>query len=172
MEPRPIARRAVQIEADWLTLGQAAKFLGVAQSTLRKWSDQGRVPAFYTPGGHRRFRRTDLDAFVGSSGPAHRSSGPVVLLVDGDPAHRELIRASLEGAGYPVRQADGFAAALAAIEDRAPQLVLLEVVTPGAEGWELLRRLEERHGAIPVIMYGQPFDPEELVGRAKQLLTA
>ena len=31
-------------EPDWLTLGQAAKFLGVAQSTIRKWSDQGRVP--------------------------------------------------------------------------------------------------------------------------------
>ena len=46
---------------DWLTLGQAAKYLGVAQSTIRKWSDQGLVPAFYTPGGHRRFRRRDLD---------------------------------------------------------------------------------------------------------------
>ena len=45
-------RRAPASEPDWLTLGQAAKFLGVAQSTIRKWSDQGRVPAFYTPGGH------------------------------------------------------------------------------------------------------------------------
>ena len=41
-------------EPEWLTLGQAAKYLGVAQSTIRKWSDLGRVPAFYTPGGHRR----------------------------------------------------------------------------------------------------------------------
>ena len=39
-------RRAPAGEADWLTLGQAAAFLGVAQSTIRKWSDQGRVPAF------------------------------------------------------------------------------------------------------------------------------
>ena len=51
-------------EPDWLTLGQAAKYLGVAQSTIRKWSDQGRVPAFYTPGGHRRYRRTDLETFL------------------------------------------------------------------------------------------------------------
>ena len=56
-------------EPDWLTLGQAAKYLGVAQSTIRKWSDQGRVPAFYTPGGHRRYRRGDLDAFLERSGP-------------------------------------------------------------------------------------------------------
>ena len=53
-------RRAAAGEADWLTLGQAAQFLGVAQSTIRKWSDQGRVPAFNTPGGHPRYRRGDL----------------------------------------------------------------------------------------------------------------
>jgi hypothetical protein len=43
MDFRPAARREPQIEADWLTLGQAARFLGVAQSTIRKWSDEGRI---------------------------------------------------------------------------------------------------------------------------------
>src|SRR5947199_204626 len=61
--------RAPATEPDWLTLGQAAKYLGVAQSTIRKWSDHGRVPAFYTPGGHRRYRRADLDKFLESPGP-------------------------------------------------------------------------------------------------------
>ena len=42
----PGSRRTAAGENDWLTLGQAAKFLGVAQSTIRKWSDVGRVPAF------------------------------------------------------------------------------------------------------------------------------
>src|SRR5439155_935021 len=59
-------------EPEWLTLGQAAKYLGVAQSTIRKWSDVGRVPAFYTPGGHRRYRRSDLDLFLERSGPNAR----------------------------------------------------------------------------------------------------
>src|SRR4029078_5671523 len=53
----------VRSEPEWLTLGQAARFLRVAQHTIRKWSGQGRVPAFYTPGGHRRFRRGDLESF-------------------------------------------------------------------------------------------------------------
>jgi excisionase family DNA binding protein len=35
---------------EWLTLGQAATYLGVAQSTVRKWSDSGRLTAFYTEG--------------------------------------------------------------------------------------------------------------------------
>ena len=68
----PEERRRPASEPDWLTLGQAAKYLGVAQSTIRKWSDQGRVPAFYTPGGHRRYRRADLDTFLERSGPGGR----------------------------------------------------------------------------------------------------
>src|SRR3989440_4947859 len=68
----PSQRRAPAGEPDWLTLGQAAKYLGVAQSTIRKWSDQGRVPAFYTPGGHRRYRRPHLDSLLARSGPAAR----------------------------------------------------------------------------------------------------
>ena len=71
-------------DPDWLTLGQAAKYLGVAQSTIRKWSDQGLLPAFYTPGGHRRFRRRDLDGFLARSGRPGQP-GPLVLIVDDDP---------------------------------------------------------------------------------------
>ena len=68
---------ATRDDSEWLTLGQAARFLGVAQSTIRKWSDSGRVPAFYTPGGHRRYRRTDLEAFLDRSGPGGRpKAGP------------------------------------------------------------------------------------------------
>src|SRR5579862_1251384 len=95
---------ATRREPEWLTLGQAARFLGVAQSTIRKWSDQGRVPAFYTPGGHRRFRRGDLEAFVEHSGPGQRAGGPLVLVVDDDSSIREYVRANLEPAGYTVRE--------------------------------------------------------------------
>src|SRR5262249_36167549 len=96
MSSRPVTRRAPQIESDWLTLRQAARFLGVAQSPTRKWSDSGRVPAFYTPGGHRRFRRSDLEAFVERSGPPRRSCGPLVLVVDDDEPVREHMRIYLE----------------------------------------------------------------------------
>ena len=167
------ARRAPTSEPDWLTLGQAAKFLGVAQSTIRKWSDQGRVPAFYTPGG--------------------RSEGPLVLVVDDDERLREFVRVNLEMEGYSVREASGAEEALAAIEDTAPELVLLDVVMPGIDGWQMLQRMQERHGQIPVIMFsgkvdegaagdakqrgasgfvGKPFDPQELIERAKQLVPA
>ena len=56
-------------DQEWLTLGQAARYLGVAQSTIRRWADDGRVRAFYTPGRHRRFRLADLDELVEGSSP-------------------------------------------------------------------------------------------------------
>jgi excisionase family DNA binding protein len=186
-------RRAPTGEPDWLTLGQAARFLGVAQSTIRKWSDQGRVPAFYTPGGHRRYRRRDLESFLERSGPGGRSGGPLVLVVDDDPRLREFVRINLEMEGYAVREAASADEALAALEDQAPQLVLLDVVMPGVDGWQMLQRMQERHGSIPVIMFsgkvddattadaksrgarafvGKPFDPQQLIERAKQLVPA
>jgi excisionase family DNA binding protein len=186
------ARGGQPAEREWLTLGQAARFLGVAQSTVRKWSDEGRLPAFYTPGGHRRFRRAELERFVGRSRPARRG-GPLVLVVDDDPSVRGLLRGQLELGGYTVVEAESGERALAAISDQPPDLVLLDLVIPGVEGWQLLRELQERHGAVPVVVFsgqvdddaaaeaphegaqafvGQPFDPGELLARAAQLVPA
>jgi excisionase family DNA binding protein len=188
-QQRP-ARRPSAAEPDWMTLGQAAKFLGVAQSTIRKWSDLGRVPAFYTPGGHRRYRRSDLETFIQRSGPGGQETGPVVLVVDDDARVRSLVRANLEAAGYAVREADRAEEALAAIDQERLDLVLLDVVMPGTDGWQVLQRMQERHGSIPVIMFsgkvedggieaaargaddfiGKPFDPQQLVERARRLV--
>src|SRR5246127_5579571 len=147
-------------EPEWLTLGQAARFLGVAQSTIRKWSDQGRVPAFYTPGGHRRFRRGDLESFLARSGPGRQQAGPSVLLVDDDERMRELVRIELEREGYDVQEAASADEGLAAMEMRKPELVLLDVMMPHVDGWEMLRRIQERHGAdaIPVLMFSGQVD--------------
>src|SRR5688572_20445351 len=48
----------------WLSIRDACAFLGVSQSTLRKWTDDGRVPVFLTPGGHRRYMEDDLRSLV------------------------------------------------------------------------------------------------------------
>ena len=49
------------MSADWLSLSEAALLLGVHPSTVRVWADQGRLPFLRTQGGHRRFRRQDLE---------------------------------------------------------------------------------------------------------------
>jgi excisionase family DNA binding protein len=188
----PISRRAPTSEPDWLTLGQAAKYLGVAQSTIRKWSDNGRVPAFYTPGGHRRYRRGDLDAFLERSGPGRGRTGPLVLVVDDDAGVRQVVRANLEAEGYAVREAGSADEGLASLEEEPPDLLLLDVMMPEVDGWEMLRRVQERYGvgAIPVLVFsgiveertvadatargargflGKPFDLQQLIDQAKQI---
>ncbi len=52
----------------WLSINEACKLLGVDQSTLRRWSDDGKVPVFRTPGGHRRYAEDELLAFL-NTGP-------------------------------------------------------------------------------------------------------
>ena len=186
-------------QPEWLTLGQAAKYLGVAQSTMRKWSDLGRVSAFYTPGGHRRYRRTDLDQFLDRSGPGAAATpsistaGPLVLIVDDDERLREYVRVNLEAEGYEVREAGSAEEGLEALGERSPDLILLDVMMPQVDGWETLRRIQEHTGvgAIPVIMFsgkvdersaaeaeshgvqgfiGKPFDPRSLIESTKQQL--
>ncbi len=51
----------------WLTVTEAAKLLGVTEPTLRKWTDSGRIAVFRTPGGHRRYLRTEIEIFRRSS---------------------------------------------------------------------------------------------------------
>lgn len=52
--------------AEWLSLSEAADLLGVHPSTLRTWADQQKLPSHRTPGGHRRFRRSDLEDWARS----------------------------------------------------------------------------------------------------------
>jgi len=49
-----------------LNVGQAAAYLGVSAASLRKWSNEGVVPVYRTPGGQRRFAAIDLDEFIDS----------------------------------------------------------------------------------------------------------
>jgi excisionase family DNA binding protein len=185
-QARPLA------ENDWLTLGRAARYLGVAQSTIRKWSDSGRLRAFKTPGGHRRYRRADLDDFLEGSAPSS-SAGPVVLIVDDDERLREYVRVNLEMSGYTVHEAGSADEGMRVLDELRPDLVLLDVMMPRVDGWEMLRLMHERHGvgSIPVVMFsgkvdeqaaaeaaergaqgfiGKPFDPNELIAQTKQLL--
>jgi excisionase family DNA binding protein len=45
---------------EWLSLGDAAKLLGVHPSTVRLWSDKGAMPVHKTQGGHRRYKRAEI----------------------------------------------------------------------------------------------------------------
>src|SRR5436189_2762663 len=52
----------IQTEDEWLTLSEAAGLLGTHPATVRLWADRNELPSRRTNGGHRRFRRADIEA--------------------------------------------------------------------------------------------------------------
>ena len=114
-----------------------------------------------------------------------------LLLVEDDDAIAVALRLHLEGAGYRLhREADG-RQAMVAIDRQRFDLVLLDLMLPGADGWEVCRHLRARHADTPVIMLSarsaeahrvlglelgaddyvaKPFSMLELVARIRALL--
>jgi excisionase family DNA binding protein len=79
----------------WLALGAASRLVGVGPDTLRRWADSGKVESFTTPGGHRRFLRSSLEAMVNA--PRRHRYGVERLVgsagtISGD-VHRRVSRA-------------------------------------------------------------------------------
>jgi len=77
-----------------------------------------------------------------------------VLVIEDDPSAVRLLREYLEAAGYPVRVAATGETGLASVVERKPAAVILDVLLPGIDGWEVLRRLkaDDRTRDIPVII--------------------
>jgi excisionase family DNA binding protein len=82
--------------ADWLELSEAADYLGIHFTTLRRWADAGQVPCIRTPGGRRRFGRRELAAFLSGMHQgqfqAYRRMLGAPASPMGGPEHMELQR--------------------------------------------------------------------------------
>ena len=68
---------------------------------------------------------------------------PPILVVDDNPDNTEIIREYLEVRGYPIAVAHDGDEALALFERLRPRLVLLDVMMPGRDGWEVCRLMKQ-----------------------------
>ena len=77
-----------------------------------------------------------------------------ILIVDDEADIRMLTAGILEDEGYQTRQADGSESALDSVENRRPDLVLLDIWLQGSklDGLQILRRIKKHHTEIPVLM--------------------
>ncbi len=90
-----------------------------------------------------------IDRCMGEQG------GPTALVVEDDPAAREMLRRCLERVGWKVTEADQGVAALRSVSEFEPQLIVLDLMLPEMDGFAFLRELrkipERRDTAILVI---------------------
>lgn len=87
------------------------------------------------------------------------------LIVDDDAGNRQLLRFTLEAAGFECVESTDIQEAYWLITDQPPDIVLLEWMLPGGSGLELLGRLrkEETTASLPVIMLTSKADEEDIV---------
>ncbi|MCZ7555606.1 MAG: sigma-54 dependent transcriptional regulator [Bacteroidia bacterium] len=75
-----------------------------------------------------------------------------ILIVDDEQSIRETLRMTLEYEGFDVEDADSGPAALAAVQRRSPDAVILDIKMSGMDGMETLERLRESNPTLPVIL--------------------
>lgn len=113
-----------------------------------------------------------------------------VLIVDDEPSIVELARVYLAREGFQVESAENGPTAIERVVQRTPALVILDVMLPGMDGFEVCRRLRER-SEVPILMLtargddtdkivglelgaddylAKPFNPRELTARVKAIL--
>ncbi len=78
-----------------VSISEASQILGVSEAALRQWTDEGKIKAFITPGGHRRYSRAELRKLMGSHSRTLGIKDLVVELEDTAQLLRETPRTSL-----------------------------------------------------------------------------
>src|SRR3989449_9224051 len=90
---------------------------------------------------------------------------PRILVVDDTPANVHILQARLSANGYDIVTATDGEAALAAVRESEPDLILLDVMMPKMDGFEVCRRLRADPSLpfIPIIMVTAKADPKDVV---------
>ncbi|NGN65929.1 response regulator transcription factor [Streptomyces sp. A7024] len=87
-----------------------------------------------------------------------------LLVVEDDPTLRELLSASLRLAGFDVAAAESGAQALASVREQRPELIVLDVMLPDIDGFEVVRRLRAQQADPPVLFLTARDAPEDRIG--------
>ena len=115
-----------------------------------------------------------------------------ILLVDDDPNIRQLVNLYLKKEDYDVVLADRGDTALEKFKSDAPNLILLDLMLPGMDGWQVLREIRKTSN-VPIIMLtakdetfdkvlglelgaddyvAKPFEPKELLKAVNDILSS
>ena len=121
----------------------------------------------------------------------NNSSIKKVLVVDDEPDTLELVKLVLESGGFETELAANGLEALDKVGKRRPDLVLLDVMMPDMDGWDVFRKIKEKYPTLPIAILTakaqnidkllglhvlkaddyitKPFGKNELIGKVKKL---
>jgi excisionase family DNA binding protein len=140
-------------QGDCYTSHEVSRICGVAPITVGRWIRAGKLKAFRTVGGHRRVLKSDLEAFlvefrIPAVWDREEAGARKVLVVDDDEIMFQVLRdmiGTLPGAWEVKGARDGFEAGRL-VETFRPQLVFLDLMMPGMDGFEVCRRVKSDPG--------------------------
>jgi len=142
------------------TTFQAAEYCHVSPFTVRNWIESEALPAYRTPGGHRRILREDLDAFLkrhGMPGPeVLGGKGNKVLIVDDDRSVTTFVARVVKQVDDETEikvATDGFEAG-SLVSTFRPRLVILDLKMPGLDGFEVCKRIKLEPSAAGATVLG------------------
>lgn len=136
----------------YLTPHEVAQWMMVSPVTVRGWAQKGLLQAEVTPGGHRRFRREEVERFARQWNPAGNPGPLRVLIVDDDRAVVGFLKELLEGGSHAVQVeiADNGFEAGRKVHLFRPDVVLLDLMMPGIRGTEVCRLIKQIPGQAEV----------------------
>jgi excisionase family DNA binding protein len=135
-------------EEPLLSISEASQLLGVSEAALRHWTGEGKIKAFITPGGHRRYARTGLKKFMNSNPKALRVKDLVAELAETAPQHREIALASPKETAWYGRLSKKAQGQLADLGRRMLNLIIKYVTEPSRreKTLQLIREVGRDHG--------------------------
>ena len=131
-----------------LIISEASQMLGVSETALRQWTDEGKIKAFITPGGHRRYARAELKKFMSSRPRTLDIKDLAVELEETAPQHREIARSSLKNTDWYNKLNEESQAHLADLGRRMLNLIIKYITEPSRrkETNRLVRDVGRDHG--------------------------
>jgi excisionase family DNA binding protein len=171
-------------DSDHLSLGNVAKRCNVSRTTVYRWIISGQLKAYSLPSGHFRVTPVDLDAFCTSFGISqdhHDGSISIerrtvpnrvnVLIADDHPDALLLFKRVVERylPDAAIHEAINGVDTCIAVGTLRPQILILDIMMPGMDGFavlqELLHRPELEHSRVIVVSAYEPFSRIEELAR-------
>jgi excisionase family DNA binding protein len=137
------------IEESLVSISEASHILGVSEAALRQWTDEGKIKAFITPGGHRRYSKVELKKFMGAYPKMLGIKDLVIELEDTAQLHREIARKFFEATSWYHGLSEESKGHLAELGRRLLKLIIRYITEPSKHGEtiELARDVGREHGA-------------------------